>query len=154
MKDIATIFIEKITFGNSIVQASQIGVIFSEEGQIKCLHYFIENSAKKSMNATPLKTALLDIYAIIDGKKLILFNVDDVDYKFLKQSYKKLHLDFNNEILDVAKKAKEIGIKKINLKNLCHLTKVSSNNSKKIPSSLFKARQLYLVANAFFKLNG
>ncbi len=154
MRDVATIFIDKITFGNSITQASQIAVIFVENNEIKCLHYFIENSAKKSMNSTPLKTALMDIYRVIIGKKIVLYNVDNVDFNFLYNSYKKLNLDFENEILDVSKKAKELGVKKINLKNLCHIVKVSSKNSKKIPSSLFKARQLYLVANAFFELNG
>ncbi|MGL5246200.1 MAG: ribonuclease H-like domain-containing protein [Mycoplasmoidaceae bacterium] len=152
--NIATIFIEKITFGNSVTQASQIAIIFNENDEMKCLHYFIENSAKKSMNAIPLKTALIDIYSVLDKKSVILYNFDNIDYEFLKSSYKKLNLDFNNPIIDVSKKAKEIGIKKINLRNLCTIFKVSSKNSKKIPSALFKTRQLYLVANHLYKLNG
>lgn len=152
--NIATIFIEKITFGHSVTQASQIAIIFNENGEMKCLHYFIENSAKHSMNSTPLKTALIDIYSVLGDKSIILYNFDNIDYDFLKVSYKKLNLEFNNQIIDVSKKAKEIGIKKINLRNLCTIFKVSSKNSKKIPSSLFKARQLYLVANHLYKLNG
>ncbi|MGL5591454.1 MAG: ribonuclease H-like domain-containing protein [Mycoplasmoidaceae bacterium] len=152
--NIATIFIEKITFGNSVTQASQIAIIFNENDEMKCLHYFIENSAKKSMNPTPLKTALIDIYSFLDKKSVVLYNFNNVDYEFLKSSYKKLNLEFNNPIIDVSKKAKEIGIKKINLRNLCTIFKVSSKNTKKIPSALFKARQLYLVANHLYKLNG
>ncbi|MGL5640194.1 MAG: ribonuclease H-like domain-containing protein [Mycoplasmoidaceae bacterium] len=152
--NIATIFIEKITFGNSVTQASQIAIIFNENDEMKCLHYFIENSAKKSMNSTPLKTALIDIYSFLDKKSVVLYNFNNVDYEFLKSSYNKLNLEFNNPIIDVSKKAKEIGIKKINLRNLCTIFKVSSKNSKKIPSALFKARQLYLVANHLYKLNG
>lgn len=152
--NLATIFIEKITFGNSVTQASQIAIIFNDNNEMKCLHYFIENSAKKSMNATPLKTALIDIYSVIENKSIILYNFNNIDYDFLKSSYKKLNLDFNNPIIDVSKKAKEIGIKKINLRNLCTIFKISSKNTNKIPSSLFKARQLYLVANHLYKLNG
>ena len=42
----------------------------------------------------------------------MLCNFDNIDYDFLKGSYKKLSLESNNQIIDGSKKAKEIGLKK------------------------------------------
>ena len=63
--NIATIFIEKITFGHPVTEASQIAIIFNENGEMRCLHYFIENPAKHSMNASALKTALIVNYTVL-----------------------------------------------------------------------------------------
>ena len=106
------------------------------------------------MNSTALKPALIEIYSVLGHKSIMLYYFDLIDYDFLQGTYRKLNLELNNQIIDVSKKAKEIGIKKINLRNLCTIFKVSTKNSKKIPSSLFKATQLYLVANHLYKLNG
>ena len=150
MSNFVSIYIKKVNQKKDITQASQIAIIFEYQNEMKCLHYFIENDVKKSINSVKLKDALLDIYQVLEGKTIVLQNYNKIDYLYLKKCYSTLKMEFNNPIIDITKKALEKGIKKPNLNNLCRMYKISVHNDKKIPSALFEARKLYLLAIKMF----
>ena len=150
MSNFASMYIKKVDSAKGVTQATQIAVIFEHEDEMKCLHYFIDNNVKKSVNSVNLKDALIDIYEVIKDKTLVLQNYNKIDYLYLKKCYETLNLPFNNNIIDITKKALEKGITKPNIDNLCRIYSITTHNDKKIPSALFEARKLYLLAIKMF----
>ncbi len=146
MQKFASIYIKKVSTGKNVTQAMQIAVIYEEENELKCLHYFIENDVKKSKNSTKLKTCLLQIYKVIFNKTIVLQNYNNLDYLYLKKCFSIIKLEFNNPIIDITKIALKHNIKKPNIDNLCRIYNISTDNNKKIPCALFEARKLYLLA--------
>ncbi len=150
MSNFASVYVKKVSIGKGVTQATQIAVIFEYHDEMKCLHYFIDNGVKQSVNAVNLKDALMDVYEVIKDKTIVLQNYNRIDYLYLKKCYETLELPFNNKIIDITKKALDKGITKPNIDNLCRIYHISTHNDKKIPSALFEARKLYLLAIKMF----
>ncbi|MGL4768929.1 MAG: hypothetical protein ACRCW6_01710 [Mycoplasmoidaceae bacterium] len=149
IKDAVAINLKIIVTGSNEFEITQIGLIWKEQ-EYKCQHFHIENKNKHSNNPILLEIAFKEISKIIKNKAIILFNNQSIEEKLLKKYFAEFKIPFDNKIYDISKKTIENGIIKNNLINLSKIHNVFSSNTHDVPSALFKARQVFLIANKIF----
>lgn len=152
MKDCVAIYIVK-TVLKSKIEIQQVAVVFLHNNKFKFVNKYVKNNIKQSWEAQTIHEAFEEIYKIIGDKKIIIKNDDGIDLHLLKTIYEqKMGLQFNNQILDISKKAEELGIAKPNFKNLVSKYKIKLKNTRGLPVAVFKAQNLFLLAVKMFGL--
>lgn len=153
MENLASIFIEKAVIGNNI-HIFQIGAVFLKDSKFKYFCKFIKNEIKNSYNSIDLSEAVQMLDKLIQNKKLILKNDDNNDFLILNRCYQNyLNKPFNNEIYDIAKNSKFIGLTKTNLEFLSEYYDTNFKNIKELPVSVFKAQKIFIIGTKMFNLN-
>lgn len=153
VKDAVSINIRVIHMGLETSQITQIGAIWLEGFEFKSINFHIKNSNKNSNESVSLENAMILLEKIIRGRSIILFNNQGLEEIILKDSFKKFNIDFNSKIYDLSKESSIVGVQKNNLMNLTKIYDVFKKNTHDLPTALYKARQVYLVASKMFDDN-
>lgn len=152
MKDIASVYIEKVILGKK-EEIFQMSAVFNDGKKFKFITRYIMNPIRQAWNAVPEQEAFEAFRPILEGKKVILHNDCGIDLRILNRRWLQYFgQTFSNDIFDVSNKAKANGIKKTSVKSLCAHYGINIKNVKNLPSTVSKAQILFMVGVKMFNI--